>query len=540
MPRITLGGTLSQVQRAQMKEMQTDASAITVGFLLAQAFCYAMSQAEETEKKFIPILHGYPSEFVEHCTWILTGTATALLIFSATRRMKLCGCLGNFVFDYIGVLASVTGCWCLQRAGMIFLFHRFAGSAEQLGEGMATNRANIVNAFLMSLVSVICVLVNLGKKRADWKAAEEATKAAIDKADKAIADAQAKVADHSSKAQQAHQAMEQAEAAKAKALEEALMARKVAEEAKVAEHEALSEMRQLTEKQAQDLAVKAAAAKKAVEEAQAAQQKLVEQAQMARQNAEAKAKLAENLKTHGYRDGCTQKRRFEWSEASGHTFHCQNWDVTGQGPPAPKDSEDRPTANLGRSSGMDHGIYYGLTPCMGSFQHVDNQELETLKDDIDACCHEVAEALKRADVLLLCAGAGFSADSGLPTYEELGIRGRPCDPKVVDLEGDLGLKYDDICRPEWMTHDPEIFYGFWGSCYNDYRDTQPHEGYSILRSWRDARFNTPTHRVSKLIRVSLEQEQRHSAVTVPSRFDGTVRRFRNGCHTECRAETRSL
>lgn len=157
----------SQVQRAQMKEMQTDASAITVGFLLAQAFCYAMSQAEETEKKFIPILHGYPSEFVEHCTWILTGTATALLIFSAIwsiylrpkKGTKLCGCLGNFVFDYIGVLASVTGCWCLQRAGMIFLFHRFAGSAEQLGEGMATNRANIVNAFLMSLVSVICVLV---------------------------------------------------------------------------------------------------------------------------------------------------------------------------------------------------------------------------------------------------------------------------------------------------------------------------------------------------------------------------------------------
>ena len=98
------------------------------------------------------------------------------------------------------------------------------------------------------------------------------------------------------------------------------------------------------------------------------------------------------------------------------------------------------------------------------------EELRTLKDDIEACCREVAEALKRADVaryqnaskreiqkenskkcsirvvltenhwfflvvnvgnkialetewdteaLLLCAGAGFSADSGLPTYEEI-------------------------------------------------------------------------------------------------------------------------
>ena len=26
-----------------------------------------------------------------------------------------------------------------------------------------------------------------------------------------------------------------------------------------------------------------------------------------------------------------------------------------------------------------------------------------------------------------------------------------------------------------MRHDPELFYGFWGTCYNDYRDTEPHE-----------------------------------------------------------------
>ena len=44
--------------------------AITVAFLLVQAFCYAMStEDEDNRKKFIPILHGAPSEFIEHCRW---------------------------------------------------------------------------------------------------------------------------------------------------------------------------------------------------------------------------------------------------------------------------------------------------------------------------------------------------------------------------------------------------------------------------------------------------------------------------------------
>ena len=64
--------------------------------------------------------------------------------------------------------------------------------------------------------------------------------------------------------------------------------------------------RELTQKQATDLAAKAAAAKQAVEEAQAAQQKLVEQAQAARQRAESKAQQADNLKClwrRGYNGG---------------------------------------------------------------------------------------------------------------------------------------------------------------------------------------------------------------------------------------------
>ena len=29
---------------------------------------------------------------------------------------------------------------------------------------------------------------------------------------------------------------------------------------------------------------------------------------------------------------------------------------------------------------------------------------------------------------------------------------------------------------------------FWGGCFNDYRNTPPHEGYSIIKKWVEARF----------------------------------------------------
>lgn len=156
-----------RVQRGMMKEMQLDASAISIGFLLCQSICYWLSEAEKPYNRFIPILHGYPSEQKENSFEILCGLATTLLIASAvwsiylrpSKGTKVCGCIGPFVFDYIGVLLSCTGCWCLQRAGLIRLFHFFKRSEGELVEAMACNRAMIVNAFVMSLLAVVCVIV---------------------------------------------------------------------------------------------------------------------------------------------------------------------------------------------------------------------------------------------------------------------------------------------------------------------------------------------------------------------------------------------
>lgn len=56
--------------------------------------------------------------------------------------------------------------------------------------------------------------------------------------------------------------------------------------------------------------------------------------------------------------------------------------------------------------------------------------------------------------------------------------------KLMDVE------YQDLCDPYMLEQDEEVFYGFWGSCTNSYRDSKHHRGYHILRKWRDAKCGT--------------------------------------------------
>jgi len=88
----------------------------------------------------------------------------------------------------------------------------------------------------------------------------------------------------------------------------------------------------------------------------------------------------------------------------------------------------------------------------------------------------VAELLLRADYLLISAGAGFSADSGLSVYKDIAN---------VPAWRARGLSYHDLCEPSWLSRDPATFYGFWGSCFNSYMETEPHAGYAAVRRWRE-------------------------------------------------------
>ena len=103
-----------------------------------------------------------------------------------------------------------------------------------------------------------------------------------------------------------------------------------------------------------------------------------------------------------------------------------------------------------------------------------------LRARVDESCETAAEAILGADVLLLATGAGWSADSGLAVYRDIA---------KIEAYAERDLDYRDMCKPAWLAEAPELFWGFWGSCFNDYRRTNPHEGYGILRRWRDERFN---------------------------------------------------
>ena len=107
-------------------------------------------------------------------------------------------------------------------------------------------------------------------------------------------------------------------------------------------------------------------------------------------------------------------------------------------------------------------------------------QMAELEATMDESVQRAAAAIAQADVLLLLTGAGWSADSGLSVYRDVA--------DVAEYR-ERDLTYASICEPHWFEDDPALAYGFWGKCFNDYRDTAPHAGYGIVKRWRDAMFD---------------------------------------------------
>ena len=109
----------------------------------------------------------------------------------------------------------------------------------------------------------------------------------------------------------------------------------------------------------------------------------------------------------------------------------------------------------------------------------------SLRQALALGCQRAATIVARTDVLIVLTGAGWSADSGLAVYKDVA---------EVPAYKQLGKTYPDLCAPEQLLgDDAALGFGFWGACFNDYRGTEPHEGYAILRRWRDAKFGQDTH-----------------------------------------------
>lgn len=97
---------------------------------------------------------------------------------------------------------------------------------------------------------------------------------------------------------------------------------------------------------------------------------------------------------------------------------------------------------------------------------------------IDATLQQAAQAIRKADVLLLAAGAGMGVDSGLPDF-----RGKEGFWRAYPPFATQGLAFSDLARPEWFARDPELAWGFYGHRLNLYRATQPHAGFDRLLRW---------------------------------------------------------
>ncbi|KAL7520033.1 hypothetical protein ACHAWX_004784, partial [Stephanocyclus meneghinianus] len=84
---------------------------------------------------------------------------------------------------------------------------------------------------------------------------------------------------------------------------------------------------------------------------------------------------------------------------------------------------------------------------------------------IDLSVIKAAKKLYEANYLLITAGAGFSADSGLSTYE--------CAPD----------EYKELCDPSKLIKEARRFQQFWLNFSHIYSKTKPHVGYEFLDQW---------------------------------------------------------
>lgn len=93
-----------------------------------------------------------------------------------------------------------------------------------------------------------------------------------------------------------------------------------------------------------------------------------------------------------------------------------------------------------------------------------------------------AQAICNADALLICAGAGMGSDSGLPTF-----RGNEGFWNAYPALRHTGISFPEMANPRWFYQDPRKAWAFYGHRFGLYRDTDPHQGFQILRNWADAK-----------------------------------------------------
>ncbi len=96
--------------------------------------------------------------------------------------------------------------------------------------------------------------------------------------------------------------------------------------------------------------------------------------------------------------------------------------------------------------------------------------------DITREIQRAKEVLKEADALLITAGAGMGVDSGLPDF-----RGTEGFWRAYPIARKLGLRFEELANPRWFKENPKLAWAFYGHRLHLYRETQPHEGFYLLK-----------------------------------------------------------
>lgn len=95
---------------------------------------------------------------------------------------------------------------------------------------------------------------------------------------------------------------------------------------------------------------------------------------------------------------------------------------------------------------------------------------------------KAARAIAQADGILIGAGAGMGVDSGLPDF-----RGDEGFWNAYPPYRHLNCSFVEMANPHWFERDIHFAWGFYGHRRNLYRDTQPHQGFSLLLKWAQQR-----------------------------------------------------
>ncbi len=101
-----------------------------------------------------------------------------------------------------------------------------------------------------------------------------------------------------------------------------------------------------------------------------------------------------------------------------------------------------------------------------------------VSDRLARTIRQVADAIATADALLITAGAGMSADSGLQVFRGNEGFWRAYPPLAAQK-----ISFERMAQPMWFEERPRMAWAFYGHRLQLYRDAVPHVGHSLLLRW---------------------------------------------------------